>query len=291
MVTGAIIGRDAELDSVQEFLNEVGCGPTGLVLSGEAGIGKTILWQVGVEEARGQFQCVLTCRGVEAEAALSFAGLSELLGEVLEEAADCLQAPRRRALEVALLLAEPGDAPPDPLAIGLAVHDVLRVLARQGPLLVAIDDVQWVDPASAAVLEIALRRLREHPIGVLVTARRTKEVSIPLGLERSLPEHRLTVVLVGPLSMGALHHLLGERLGLELPRSELARVHEASGGNPYFALELGRELMRARRMVLWLAGACGSLRACASCSAVVWRSFLGRPLMFCSRSRRWRGRP
>ena len=155
-----------------------------------------------------------------------------------------MQAPRRRALEVALLLAEPGDAPPDPLAIGLAVHDVLRVLARQGPLLVAIDDVQWVDPASAAVLEIALRRLREHPIGVLVTARRTKEVSIPLGLERSLPEHRLTVVLVGPLSMGALHHLLGERLGLELPRSELTQVREA-GGNPYFALELGRELMRA----------------------------------------------
>jgi DNA-binding CsgD family transcriptional regulator len=245
MVTGAIIGRDAELGFVREFLSEVGTGPTGLVLSGEAGIGKTILWHVGVEEARRQFQRVLTCRGVEAEAALSFAGLSELLGEVLEEVADSLLAPRRRALEVALLLAEPGDAPPDPLAIGLAVHDVLRVLASEGQLLVAVDDVQWLDPASAAVLEIALRRLRDRPIGVLVTARRTKEVSIPLGLESSLPEQRLTVVWVGPLSMGGLHHLLVERLGLELPRSELARVQEASGGNPYFALELGRELMRA----------------------------------------------
>jgi DNA-binding CsgD family transcriptional regulator len=67
---------------------------------------------------------------------------------------------------------------------------------------------------------------------------------MPLGLDRSLAEPRLTVLSVGPLSLGALHHLLGERLGLELSRSELARVQEASGGNPYFALELGRELAR-----------------------------------------------
>jgi hypothetical protein len=82
---------------------------------------------------------VLMCRGAEAEAAFSFAGLSELSGEVLGVAVDELSAPRRRALEVALLLAEPERGPPDPLAIGLAVHDVLRVLARQGPLLVAVE--------------------------------------------------------------------------------------------------------------------------------------------------------
>jgi predicted ATPase len=69
---------------------------------------------------------------------------------------------------VALLLAEPGEGSPDPLAIGLAVHDLLRVLAQQGPVLVAVDDVQWLDPASAGVLEVALRRLRTDPIGVLV---------------------------------------------------------------------------------------------------------------------------
>jgi DNA-binding CsgD family transcriptional regulator len=245
VVSGAIIGRDAELDFVEGFLDEVGGGPTGLVLSGEAGIGKTVLWRVGVEHARGRFAHVLTCRGTEAEAAFSFAGLSELLGEVFEGAVDSLLSPRRRALEVALLLAEPGEGPPDPLAIGLAVHDLLRALARQGPLLVAVDDVQWLDPGSAGVLEVALRRLRGDPIGVLVTARRMAGATVPLGLERSLTEERLTVLSVGPLSLGALRHLLGERLGLELSRSELARVQEASGGNPYFALELGRELVRS----------------------------------------------
>ena len=251
-MSGAVIGRDAELDFVEGFLDEVGGGPTGLVLSGEAGIGKTILWRVGVEQARERFAHVLSCRGTEAEAAFSFAGLSELLGEVFEEAVDSLLPPRRRALEVALLLTEPGDDSPDPLAIGLAVHDVLRALAQPGPLLVAVDDVQWLDPGSAAVLEVALRRLRSDPIGVLVTSRRTAGRTMPLGLERSLPEQRLTVLSVGPLSLGALHHLLGERLGLELSRSELARVQEASGGNPYFALELGREL--ARNEVRPLAG-------------------------------------
>jgi DNA-binding CsgD family transcriptional regulator len=226
------------------LLDEVRGGPTGLVLSGEAGIGKTILWQVGVERARGRFAHVLTCRGTQAETALSFAGLSELLGEGLGEAVDSLLPPRRSALEVALLMAELGEVSPDPLAIGLAVRDVLRALAQSGPLLVAVDDVQWFEPGSAGVLEVALRRLREDPTGVFVTSRRTAGAAIPLGLAGSRPEQRLTVLPVGPLSLGGLHHLLGERLGLELSRSEPARVEEASGGNPYFALELGRELVR-----------------------------------------------
>jgi DNA-binding CsgD family transcriptional regulator len=244
MIAGSVIGRDAELEYVEALLDAVGGGPAGLVLSGEAGIGKTLLWQAGVEGARRRFERALTCRGVEAEASLSFAGLSELLGDALEDAAPSLFAPRRRALEVALLLAEPGEGVPDPLAIGLAVHDVLRALAAHAPVLVAIDDVQWLDPASAHALEIALRRLREVPIGVLMTVRRRPDLSTPLGLERSIPESRLTSLSVGPLSLGALHRLLSERLGLELTRSELARVQEASGGNPFFALELGRELVR-----------------------------------------------
>jgi DNA-binding CsgD family transcriptional regulator len=246
VISGAVIGRDAELGLVQAFLDDVPDGPAGLVLSGEAGIGKTILWQAGVERARVGFAHVLTCRGTEAEAALSFAGLSELLGELLGDALDSLLPPRRRALEVALLLAEPGEGPPDPLAIGLAVHDALRVSAQEGPLLVAIDDVQWLDAASAGALEVALRRLRTDQIGLLVASRGTAGTTVPLGLERSLAEQRLTVLSVGPLSLGALHHLLGERLGLELSRPELARVQEASGGNPYFALELGRELVRTQ---------------------------------------------
>jgi DNA-binding CsgD family transcriptional regulator len=245
MAQGEVVGRDAELEFVEGFLDEVRSGPAALVLSGEPGIGKTILWRAGLQEARARCAGVLTCRGVEAEAALAFAALSELLSGVPEEALGSLLPTRRRALEVALRLAEPGEGPPDQLAIGLAVHDVLQAVSQEGPLLVAVDDVQWLDRGSAGVLEIALRRLRDEPVGFLATARSTEDGAVALGLDRSLPEERLTLLSVGPLSLGALHRLLAQRVGLQLTRSELARVHAASMGNPYFALELGRELTRS----------------------------------------------
>jgi len=246
MSATVVVGRDAELAVLRAFLGEVIEGPVGLVLCGDAGIGKTILWRAGVEEARGRFGRVLTCRAVEAEASLSYAGLSDLLGEVLDEAAPSLAAPRLRALEVALLLAEPGDGALDAHAAGLAVRDVLGVLSRGGPVLVAIDDAQSLDPASAGVLQVAFRRLRGEPIGVLATVRGAHGASVPLGLRDSLSEQRLTELQLGPLTLGALRHLLDERLDVQLTRSELGRLQQASGGNPFFALELGRELVRLR---------------------------------------------
>jgi DNA-binding NarL/FixJ family response regulator len=239
-----IIGRGEELGSIQTFLDRTREGSGALVLSGEAGIGKTILWETGLEEARQGLACVLLHRGAEAEASLSFTGLSDLLASVFDEVASSLAPMRRRALEVALLLAEPGEKAPDPHAIGLALLDVLRALAERGPVVVALDDVQWLDSSSAGVLQIALRRLRNEPIGVLATLRKAPGPAAPLELERAFPEERLTRVSVGPLSLGALHRLLEERLGLELTRPELIRVQEASAGNPFFALELGRELVR-----------------------------------------------
>ena len=242
-MTETIIGREEELAAVEAFLDGVEQGPCALVLSGEPGIGKTVLWEGGLEEARLRSR-VLICRGVEAEASLSFAGLSELLGDVLEEVGSSLVLPRRRALEVALLLAEPGETPLDPHAVGLAVLDVVRAVAERGPMVIALDDVQWLDPASAGAIQIALRRLREEPLGLFATLRLGPELGSPLELERSFPGERLERLTLGPLSVGALHRLLEERLGLELNRSELARVQEATAGNPFFALELGRELVR-----------------------------------------------
>ena len=179
-VAPEIIGRDEALSAVRGFISRVGDGPGALVLSGEAGIGKTILWEVGVEEARERFSRVLTCRGVEAEASFAFAGLSELLAGVVGEVALELVPPRRRALEVALQLAEPGDTAPDAHVIGLALLDALQALADPGgPVLVAVDDAQWLDPASASVMQIAFRRLREERIGLLATVRLGPEVESP----------------------------------------------------------------------------------------------------------------
>jgi hypothetical protein len=94
MPARAVIGRDEELAAIEAFLADVEQGPTALVLSGEPGIGKTILWEAGVDEADGGYAYVLTCRGVEAEASLSFAGLSELLAPGFDEVADSLLPPR-----------------------------------------------------------------------------------------------------------------------------------------------------------------------------------------------------
>ncbi len=128
---------------------------------------------------------------------------------------------------------------------GSPLLDVLRALADRGQVLVALDDIQWLDPASAGALQIALRRLRDEPLGLLATLRLGPELAgSPVELERSFPDGQLGRLTVGPLSLAALHRLLEERLGLELTRPELARVQEATAGNPFFALELGRELVR-----------------------------------------------
>jgi DNA-binding CsgD family transcriptional regulator len=239
-----IIGRDEELGAIELFSARIDDGPTALVLSGEAGIGKTVLWEAAVEAAQQRRGCVLVHRSVEAEAALSFTGLSDLLVPVFEEVAAELAPLRRRALEVALLLVEPGDDAPDPRAIGLALLDVLRMLAEQGPVLLALDDLQWVDPSSAGALQMALRRLQDERVAVLATVRTAPDTTVPAELDRAFPPERLVRLPLGPLSVAALHHLLRERVGLELTRPELVRVQEASAGNPFFALELGRELVR-----------------------------------------------
>ena len=116
---------------------------------------------------------------------------------------------------------------------------MLHRLARDNPLLVAVDDVQWLDAPSQRLLEFAGRRLGQTSVAFFIARRLSERTGAPLELDRDF-EERLTVVHVGPLSLGALHRMLSERLGAAFPRPLLRRIHEASGGNPYFALEIGR---------------------------------------------------
>ena len=151
---------------------------------------------------------------------------------------DELPGPQRRALEVALLIAERTEEP-DQRAVSLAALAAVRVLAREAPLLIAVDDVQWLDPSSAAVLGFAARRLRDEPVGLLVAQRTAGEAPVPLDLDRAPAGHRLDRLVLAPLSLGAVQRLLHRRLGWVPSRPELLHVHELSGGNPFFALELG----------------------------------------------------
>lgn len=235
-----IVGRDDELRSLHAFLDRVREGASALVLEGEAGVGKSTLWVAGVEHAHARGHRVLSSRPVEVESTLAYAGLGDLLEDVLAEALPALPPPRRRALEVALLLEE-ADENVDPRALGIATRSALQVLAELGPVVVAIDDLQWLDASSGRALAFALRRIAGHDVRLLL-ARRAADPARPSALEEALGAERIELLPVGPLSVGALHRFLLDRLGRPFPRQTLLRIHERSGGNPFFALELARVL-------------------------------------------------
>ncbi len=242
-----IIGRQGELAALDDFLEAAGEWPRGLFFEGPAGIGKTRLWREGLERARARHLRVLASRPGGAEVQLGFAGIADLLRDVLEDVLAELPSPQRRALAVALLLEDAEGAAPDDRAVAAAFLGALRTLAATGPVVVAVDDMQWLDAASARTLAFALRRLEDEPIGVLGTIRVSPEEADPVELVRSLAHERLSRVPLGPLSVGALYELVQSRLGTQLHRSTLLHLHETSAGNPFFALELARALQAAGR--------------------------------------------
>jgi DNA-binding CsgD family transcriptional regulator len=245
MSASQVIGRDEELDSLRRFLDDVPEAPVALVIEGEAGIGKTALWLKGADLARQRSFRILACRPAEPETRLSFAALDDPLADVLNEALPALAGPRRRALEIALLRAAAEGQPPDQRVVSRAALDIVRFLAAKTPVILAIDDAQWLDAPSARVIEFVARRLETSPVGVLVSRRAgTEGTALPFGLDRGLPEGRLHRLPLGPLSLAAVHQLVRSRLGAALPRHTLVRVYDVSGGNPFFALEMGRALLR-----------------------------------------------
>src|SRR5947208_11537081 len=115
------------------------------------------------------------------------------------------------------------------------------MLSERQPVLIAIDDVQWLDASSSSVLAFALRRLAESEVRVLL-ARRLVDGAKATDLDNAFDAERIRRLSVGPLSVGALHRFLHDRLGRPFARQTLLRVHEHSGGNPFFALEAARVL-------------------------------------------------
>jgi DNA-binding CsgD family transcriptional regulator len=243
-VKDEVVGREQELARIDEFLDGVPAGAATLLIEGEPGIGKTTVWLSAVERARERAYRVLAAHPVEAETKLSFAALGDLLDDVVDEALAGLPSPQRRALEVALLVEEAEGPPPDQRAVAAAFLNVVRRLAADRPLVLAVDDVQWLDATSGAVLAFAIRRLRHEAVGAILAWRTAPRESIPLGLDGPFAENRLERLPTGPLSLGALHHVLNARIGIALPRPLMRRVYEVSGGNPFFALELARALQR-----------------------------------------------
>ena len=235
-----IFGRDLELAAMERFLDSAPTWPGAVVIEGEAGIGKTTLWLEGVRRAEERGMRTLQARPAESEQKLSYVALADLVVEVFDEVGSTLPQVQQRALSGALVRDDAG-AGTSARTTATAFVGVLAACAEKGAVLLAVDDVQWLDSASAQTLAFALRRLPPK-VGVLLAHRVEARQELPLGLARALSEDRLSRIAPRPLSLAALHHLVKSRLGTSLPRPLLARLADASGGNPFYALEMARAL-------------------------------------------------
>jgi DNA-binding CsgD family transcriptional regulator len=236
-----IVGRDDELAAVDRFLARP--RPAALLIEGEAGIGKTILWREGIQRAGTRDRRVLSASPAEAETQLPFAALGDLLTGAFNTVADKLPSPQRRALGAALLLDEAEDRALDRHLVAVAALTAFRLLAATETLVLAIDDVQWLDADSQKALEFVFRRFGDLEVSLLMVRRVQRDERLPLGLDRAtIPVER---VRIGGLSLGAIGALARLHTGVSFRRPMLHRIHKTSGGNPLFALGLADGLVRA----------------------------------------------
>lgn len=248
--TSDVVGRGPERAAIAHFIEQVGDGPAALVMDGVAGIGKTTLWASAVDLARGAGYQVLVARPSSAESTLPLGGFGDMFSSVDDRVLATLPAPQRLALEVALLRADPAGAALDQRAIAFAATKLVHALSQTSPVLIAVDDSQWLDPTSAAIVSFAARRLDPHPVGILAARRIAVFEPGPFGLDVAMPDHRCQRLTVGPLALAELHRLLVERLGTSLPRVALLRIQQISAGNPFYALEIARTLIASDAAVL-----------------------------------------
>ena len=213
------------------------------MLEGEPGIGKTTLWLAGIGQARQRGFRVLLCRPSAAEAQLSYASLADLLADVDDDCAGVLAGTRNGGRSTSSCSgAEAEHAVTDYRATGAALLSVLERLADDMPVLLAIDDLQWMDSSSAQVVDFALRRLSSR-VGVLGALRSPGASDRSCPLLRSDPD-RVHRIRVGPLTLGALHQMLRDLDRPVVPPATLTRIEQISGGNPFYALELARVYTR-----------------------------------------------
>ncbi len=240
-----LFGRDTEVVALHAFLDDLANGPTHLVLEGEVGAGKTALWRVAVAAARERGYRVLINRATEAEASMAYAALGDLLRDVLDPGLSRLPTPQAAALRVAVLLQEPDGPPPDPLAVSVATLGLLRDLAAESPVLIALDDYPYLDTASAKVLAFVLRRMDAERVGVLGTVRvnGTRD-PVPILLDAPAIARQPRRLVAGPLTRDAIDALLQSEIRCALPAARDRDRGRIRGQSPVRARDRARDRRR-----------------------------------------------
>ncbi|OBG28537.1 AAA family ATPase [Mycobacterium sp. 852002-51057_SCH5723018] len=223
----SLSGRRSECAALERVLDQVRGGRSAvMVLRGEPGIGKTALLRHVTDRAAGF--TVARCVGVESDMELAFTGLHDLCTPLLSSL-DALVEPQRQALGVALGLAS-GERP-ELFLVALATLNLFSQAAEERPLLCAVDDVQWLDQATAQVLGFVGRRLLAEPVALVFATRTTTASEDPLA---GFPELRLS-----RLDERSARALLSSVTTAALDESVRRRIVEEAGGNPLALLELG----------------------------------------------------
>jgi DNA-binding CsgD family transcriptional regulator len=226
------IGRVEILSHVNDLLASGGS----VLLRGPAGIGKSTLMESIVMDRPDTL--VLRVAAAEVESGLPYLTLVDLFGKVLADHGVVLRGHLRSALDAALLRTAAPATAQDELAVRLAALELLRALSARHPVLLVIDDLPWVDEPSAGVLRFVARRLSGLPVQMIASARVSSPTEVVVRADLCPPPcHELTLPALGADDVADLLRL---RFGERLSRSAILRVHAASGGNPLYALELGR---------------------------------------------------
>jgi DNA-binding NarL/FixJ family response regulator len=239
-----VFGREPERARIEQLLDRASVGPVGIAVEGTAGIGKTTVCRHAVDAARRRGYLVLEAAPSEADAALAFSGLGDLFDGLADDTLAGLPDPQRRALGAALFLNDASDAPTEVEALPRAVLGVLRRLAVEAAVVVAIDDEQWLDRPSGRVLAFALRRIRDERICMLLSRRTDGDGPLWPALRDGFTAGIDVVGLAG-VDLPTTRRLLSGVLDSKISRRIVERVHEVSGGNPLYVLALGEEIKRA----------------------------------------------
>jgi DNA-binding CsgD family transcriptional regulator/tetratricopeptide (TPR) repeat protein len=240
-MVGEVVCRTKELGAIAEFLTTACLRPSGLTIEGEAGIGKTILWCAATEQARQRGDHVLSAQAVQAESTMGYTTVADLLSGV--ESSTFARLPALQQVAVDRVLLRVGDDGPetDQRTVAAAFLAIVQMLAGNTPVLLAIDDLQWLDASSRAVIAFAARRLKGH-VGVVVTERPEPRRPTARTWLRAGTNNDFSRIKLGPLGLGDLGALVSSRTGSSFPRPMMLRIAELSQGNPLYALELARAM-------------------------------------------------
>src|SRR4051794_11232677 len=228
-LTGVLVGRGSELSHLEGFLRRASATGEALVMAGGPGLGKTSMLRYASSLAEQRGTVVLQGSGTEGELETGFATLHELLHPHRDRLAS-LSARHREALEVCLGLAE-GPAALR-ASVGAATLALVDLLGSQRPVLVAVDDVHWVDRPSAEVLGVLAHHLVGRRVGFLTTLRE--------GAQSYFEHDSLPHLWLGPLTTAQSRFLL-DRRGPRLANAVRDQVLAEAAGNPLALLELPLE--------------------------------------------------